>query len=452
MDPDTALELVKQGATLLLLDVPQYTLVGVDTQVFTVGPAFKGIKMIPPGIHFLYFSSSNREGKEFSPVIGSFIDAGPSEVIVRRWEQQEERLVKLSEEEAERFAQAVLRLEFDGNLGPYNASQYRDWKQLSNYLARSIIERIEPIGGEITISSESRIYENIPKSSMEKTLDEQLVNNKFSTSTSIDKSTVRGCYYTRIPRTIKHKGIAAKELTSLNLDKTELLESILMKYYGGSEDVLLGELQFSYIAFLMGQSLEGFFQWKSMVTLLLGCVEAPFRTRSRLYTKFIKVIYYQLKFGLQKDREDANSAGVGVSSLLDESWFTADSFLHRLFKEFFTLLQEASVIDGDLLSWSRKLKEMVENELGWELQQSNSADGLYFEEDDEYAPAVVKLEDLSMNGGSGISSLNMTSFLHFHKFHKTVANLADNITGAVLTRAKSSGMSLLLGDGSRETH
>jgi hypothetical protein len=33
MDPDAALGLVKHGATLLLLDVPQYTLVGVDTQV-----------------------------------------------------------------------------------------------------------------------------------------------------------------------------------------------------------------------------------------------------------------------------------------------------------------------------------------------------------------------------------------------------------------------------------
>ena len=33
MDPNTALELVKQGVTLLLLDVPQYTLVGIDTQV-----------------------------------------------------------------------------------------------------------------------------------------------------------------------------------------------------------------------------------------------------------------------------------------------------------------------------------------------------------------------------------------------------------------------------------
>lgn len=40
-----------------------------------------------------------RDGKEFSPIIGFFIDAGPSEVIVRKWDQQEERLVKVSEEE-----------------------------------------------------------------------------------------------------------------------------------------------------------------------------------------------------------------------------------------------------------------------------------------------------------------------------------------------------------------
>ena len=33
MEPNTALELVKQGVTLLLLDVPQYTLLGIDTQV-----------------------------------------------------------------------------------------------------------------------------------------------------------------------------------------------------------------------------------------------------------------------------------------------------------------------------------------------------------------------------------------------------------------------------------
>lgn len=139
MDADTALELVKKGATLLALDVPPYTLFGIDTQVlishimwcvwvrvlrfsflhthlcvsvqmFSVGPNFKGVKMIPPGIHYIYYSSCNRwpivnpqcyyswmlsmsydyfwalvisfrEGSDFSPIIGFFINASSSQVF-----------------------------------------------------------------------------------------------------------------------------------------------------------------------------------------------------------------------------------------------------------------------------------------------------------------------------------------------------------------------------------
>ncbi|KAG6742052.1 hypothetical protein POTOM_055336 [Populus tomentosa] len=421
MDPETALELVKQGATLLLLDVPQYTLVGIDTQMFTVGPAFKGIKMIPPGPHFVYYSSSSKDGKQFSPIVGFFVDAAPSEVIVRKWNQQEERLVKVPEEEVswdmktldktrqvileagprkseERFCQAVKSLEFDRYLGPYNLSQYGEWKRLSSYLTKTIIKRIEPIGGEITVACESEMDKKSPKTSIERALDAQLGTGKFSASTSVDQSKKRGCYYTTIPRVIKRRGMEGKELTSLNLDKTELLESVLIKDYGGSEDLLLGELQFAYIAFLMGQSLEAFFQWKSLVSLLLSCIEAPFRTRSHLFTKFIKVIFYQLKYGLQKDRKESNGAGIAVSSLLDESWFSADSFLHRLCKDFFLLVQDATVVDGDLLTWTRKLKELLENILGWEFQQNSAVDGIYFEEDDEFAPVVEMLDESSFNG------------------------------------------------------
>ena len=42
----------------------------------------------------------------------------------------------------ERYCQAVKRLEFDRQLGPYNLSQYGDWKHLSNYITKSIIERL----------------------------------------------------------------------------------------------------------------------------------------------------------------------------------------------------------------------------------------------------------------------------------------------------------------------
>ncbi|OVA18777.1 A1 cistron-splicing factor [Macleaya cordata] len=395
MEAERALELVKQGATLLLLDVPQFTLFGIDTQMFSVGPVFKGIKMIPPGPHFVYYSSSNRDGNDFSLVVGFFINTNPSEVIVRKWVQQEERLVKLSEEEEERYCVAVKNLEFDSHLGPYPLKHYGDWKQISNYITKSTIERIEPIGGEITVACESGLVDAFPKTSMEKALAEQLKNNSKFSETA-EKSNKRGCYYTSIPRVVKNKGISGQNLTSLNLDKTQLLETILLKDYGGSEDLLLGELQFSFIAFLMGQSLEAFLQWKDLVTLLFSCTEAPFHTRSQLFTKFIKVIYYELKFGLQKDHKNSGGAKRGASVFLDDSWFCKDSFLHHLCKDFFSLVQEASAIDGDLLSWTRNFEQLLQTTLGWDFQQNRAADGFY-EEDDEFAPVVENLDDTSLS-------------------------------------------------------
>ncbi|MED6132388.1 hypothetical protein PIB30_018590 [Stylosanthes scabra] len=383
MDPGTALELVKHGVTLLFLDVPQYTLLGIDTQMFSVGPSFKGIKMIPPGIHFVYYSSSTREGKEFSPVIGFFIDVGPSEVIVRKWDKQQERLVKVSEDEEERYIQAVKNLEFDRHLGPYNLSHYEEWKQLSNFITKSVKERLEPIGGEITVECEDDVVRSSSanKTPMENALDKQL--KAGNSATSVGESQRKGCYYTPIPRVVKRKGVSGQELTSLNLDKTQLLETLLAKEYGGSEDLLLGEVQFAFIAFLMGQSLEAFFQWKSLVSLFLGCTEAPFKTRTQLFTKFIRVIYYQLKYGLQKDR-----IGESVLPLLDDSWLSAHSFLDRLCKDFFSLFEDGSVVDGDLLSWTRKFKELLENNLGWEFQPYST-----IEEDDEFAPQVEIIDD-----------------------------------------------------------
>ncbi|XP_027079429.1 uncharacterized protein [Coffea arabica] len=400
MDPQTALELVKHGATLLLLDVPQYTLIGIDTQMFSSGPNFKGIKMIPPGVHFVYYSASNREGNQFSPIIGFFVDAQPSQVIVRKWDKNEERLTKLSEEEEERYGDSVKRMEFDRQLGPYTLSAYGDWKRLSNYITKDTIERIEPIGGEITVACEVDMIGNSPKTAMEKALAEQLKTSKFSEPG--ENSQRKGCYYTPIPRLIKHKGICAEELTSLNLDKTQLLESLLVQDYGGTEDLLLAELQFAFIAFLMGQSLEAFMQWKLLVSLLLGCTEAPLRTRSQLFTTFIRIIYYQLKYGFLKDHQNTAIAEKGALALLDESWLSADSFLHHLCKDFFSLVLEAQVVDGELLSWTRKLKELLEDSLGWNFRQNSAVDGMYFEDDDEFAP-VVEMLDESFNDGAPVS-------------------------------------------------
>lgn len=51
--------------------------------------------------------------------------------------------------------------------------------------------------------------------------------------------------------------MSPQQLTALNLDKTGMLDQILQQHFSGDSDELLGELQFSFLAFLMGQSLEG---------------------------------------------------------------------------------------------------------------------------------------------------------------------------------------------------
>ena len=55
MDPEVAKKLFETGAFVILLDVPPGTEIGVDMQTWRSGPEFKGIKMIPSGLHFVYW-------------------------------------------------------------------------------------------------------------------------------------------------------------------------------------------------------------------------------------------------------------------------------------------------------------------------------------------------------------------------------------------------------------
>lgn len=41
--------------TVVLLEVPERTEVGIDYKCWNVGQRFKGIKLIPPGLHFIYY-------------------------------------------------------------------------------------------------------------------------------------------------------------------------------------------------------------------------------------------------------------------------------------------------------------------------------------------------------------------------------------------------------------
>jgi len=95
MNSDQALHLVKVGASLLFLNVPASTSFGIDLQMFVVGPNFKGVKMMPPGPHFIYYSAASRFGGDTSPITGFFVYVISSQVVVRQWDPKQEHLAML---------------------------------------------------------------------------------------------------------------------------------------------------------------------------------------------------------------------------------------------------------------------------------------------------------------------------------------------------------------------
>lgn len=57
MDPESSLKLLAEGANVILLDSPEGLRIGIDLKLWISGKRFKGVKMIPPGIHHIYWRS-----------------------------------------------------------------------------------------------------------------------------------------------------------------------------------------------------------------------------------------------------------------------------------------------------------------------------------------------------------------------------------------------------------
>jgi len=78
------------------------------------------------------------------------------------------------------------------------------------------------------------------------------------------------------------------------MDKSYLLESLVLTEYNGDYYDYLGEMEYAFISFLLGQNYDSFEQWKNMLVLLCRCDKAS-REKIDFFTDFLKVIYYQIQ-------------------------------------------------------------------------------------------------------------------------------------------------------------
>ncbi|GMH43240.1 hypothetical protein BSKO_11162 [Bryopsis sp. KO-2023] len=398
LDPDSALDAVKSGGTILLVDVPPGTCIGIDHNAFAVGEKFVGVKMVPPGVHFISSSSGDSQGG-FAPVVGFFVHVRPGDIVVRRWNKEEEMLVGMEggESEEEGYKRGVLNFDFDSGLAPYDLRGWKKWRGLSEFITEEIVERVSPVGGCMSVMGEGIKMDVNGSTVAERALLEQLGKGRVDLKDAGVEGKVSGnlggrCFYTKIHSFARSTELTGSELTAIHLDKSPILESVLTSKFSADPDGLLGELQFAFVSFVMCQSLQGLQQWKSILGLMLGCEHACLDTHRDLFVKFSRCVRHQLAFGLgtwtssDSEASSSNSEGFLLEGILGDSVLD-ESFLKGGLMDFLGCVHEACEgesdgVDVELYGECLKIGELVKLKLNWELEDGECG---------EYAPVVVDL-------------------------------------------------------------
>ena len=109
-------------------------------------------------------------------------------------------------------------------------------------------------------------------------------------------------------------------------------------------------LQFAFIAFLMGQSLEAFIQWKAILQLALGCISA-IETHAEFFVALLQTLHAQLALGLPADApstEGSEGTHAVMGPMLMEG-LVESSFLRPLLHSFCEGMDATDMLDVRLL-------------------------------------------------------------------------------------------------------
>ncbi|KAF7722433.1 a1-alpha2 repression [Apophysomyces ossiformis] len=364
MDQETANALFEQGACLLFLDAPPNLEFGIDYNAWTIGPLFKGIKLIPPGLHFVYFSvltdrdasATSKEGVQGIRT-GFFKYFESKEVTVREWNPQTEDLRDESELDPDQVERYRINIrDFDRNMGPYPlvpATYYERWRKLTNYITPGLVRRILPNNGRVS---------HLPS----KAIDESTLSLKDKRAgRHIEKE--EGMEFTAFDlRQSFPKGATGEDITRWSLDKSWLAQDLLTRVYRNDHKLMLGELQLAFVCLLMAQNFSGFNQWKQLVQLLC-CCQSLIVNKPSLFIDFIDTLECQLDECPEDFFHDI---------------LTENNFLATVLK---TLRDNIPQSNQALVSRLKELELFLATKFKWNVQHNEEE-----EEDDEDAPLIVE--------------------------------------------------------------
>lgn len=364
---------------IVLCGAPDDRSVGVDLHYARGLPPGRptGIH-VPPGAHFVRVIGP-------ADVSGVFLDVAEGQAKALVWDKECETFheAKEDDDEANRYVQAAKSGKLP--LAPCDQTRCDTWTRLVSRVDQALLDRIAPVGGTICASLEPDPFQN-HKSKAELQLDQQLERNPRKEENEDACSSGGGrCFYTPVERLVKRKNkdADASELTESNLNRWGQLLRIMEKHHQGNPLCLLGEFQFSFVAFLLGQSILSFFHWRDIVTLVLNCDPITMDEKHRLFLEeFLRALHWQLHLALEEG-SGADTNGLFEGGFMEE--LLEGSFIRSAVAAFVEMVADAPPELSRVADAAGKIKQLLKSALGWDFSITS------LDNDDEFAPTVVRL-------------------------------------------------------------
>lgn len=345
MQQEEAQRLFFSGAFLVILDAPKSLNFTIDTTTWVIGDAFRGIKMIPPGIHMIGICTADQTGT--GPRQSFFREFRGGQTVCFQFDKQTEEMHELPEQARSTIQKSVIEL--DPFLGPYPVESLNQWTCLSDRLSLETIKSAIPL-----LSFDQMTSSYLGAVDINRLANISLASSPDSFSfTTID-----------LKRSFP-EAATGRERTLMSLEKSYLLESILEEI---SDDRLLGELQLSFLIVVLGQNFEGFEQWKRIIELASKSKQSV-EKRPLFFRDLLKILSKQL----------LNCPSNFFTDLLDST-----SNIASYFQDLYLSCMNSS--NKDLLAAANSFAQQTKATFGWDLSDLNN-----LIDDDDEKPVVVEL-------------------------------------------------------------
>jgi A1 cistron-splicing factor AAR2 len=379
-------------ADLIIVDAPKGLDFGIDLMNHDIGAKFLGIQGIPPGLHLVYFSTGMGARQAF------FIDTKKGDMCIKSWNSATEEIMmvpNLPGNALDNLTNMVLQGQPDvyERLGPYAMDKMEQWERLTSFVDGAVLRRadcaphVKIVPGDMSPAGERSPYS--PGSV------------KFRPN---PQPPVAPEEETHVPRFAPIADVEARlradllqgdslevsaQLTAMALDKTVVVEALCADYFQGSLKALLGELQLSFVLFLLLHSYPALEHWKLMLSTAVTC-EGLFRKDANFACALLRLVHTQLNF---------------APADFFESELSSENFLRRVLSSLFQSL-EGPGYSTNVIEHRQRVLLYVRRKYNFLEEEGGIFEGEALNIVDEDQPMVVILEEeMSRIAPSGAPSV-----------------------------------------------